>query len=85
MISECVTLQLPEPLISFRFYHELVGLAKDSLKAEAEAKAASRGRQDGSESETATLAMVGRLRELLRGLPAENLATLIYLLRHLRK
>ncbi|XP_051028886.1 rho GTPase-activating protein 45 isoform X2 [Acomys russatus] len=77
--------QLPEPLISFRFYHELVGLAKESLKAEAEAKAASRGRQDGSESEAATLAMVGRLRELMRDLPAENRATLLYLLRHLRR
>lgn len=77
--------QLPEPLISFRLYHELVGLAKDSLKAEAEAKAASRGRQDGSESEAAAAVMVGRLRELLRDLPAENLATLQYLLRHLRR
>ncbi|XP_036027259.1 rho GTPase-activating protein 45 isoform X1 [Onychomys torridus] len=77
--------QLPEPLISFRFYHELVGLAKDSIKAEAEAKAASRGRQDGSESEAATVAMVGRLRELMRDLPAENRATLLYLLRHLRR
>lgn len=62
-----------------------MGLAKDSLKAEAEAKAASRGRQDGSESEAATLAMVGRLRELMRDLPAENRATLVYLLRHLRR
>ncbi|XP_040484244.1 rho GTPase-activating protein 45 [Ursus maritimus] len=43
--------QLPEPIISFRLYHELVGLAKDSLKAEAEAKAASRGRPDAAESE----------------------------------
>ncbi|XP_021090529.1 rho GTPase-activating protein 45 isoform X2 [Mesocricetus auratus] len=77
--------QLPEPLISFRFYHELVGLAKDSLKAEAEAKATSRGRQDGSQSEAATAAMVGRLRELTRDLPAENRATLLYLLRHLRR
>lgn len=62
-----------------------MGLAKDSLKAEAEAKAASRSRQDGSESEAATLAMVGRLRELMQDLPAENRATLLYLLRHLRR
>lgn len=62
-----------------------MGLAKDSLKAEAEAKAASRGRQDGSESEAAAVMLVGRLRELLRDLPAENLATLQYLLRHLRR
>ncbi|XP_005406055.1 PREDICTED: minor histocompatibility protein HA-1 isoform X2 [Chinchilla lanigera] len=78
--------QLPEPLISFRFYHELVGLAKDSLKAEAEAKAASRGgRQDGSQSEASSLAMAGRLRELLQDLPQENRATLQYLLQHLRR
>ncbi|XP_024092157.2 rho GTPase-activating protein 45 isoform X5 [Pongo abelii] len=77
--------QLPEPLISFRLYHELVGLAKDSLKAEAEAKAASRGRQDSSESEAVAVAMAGRLRELLRDLPPENRASLQYLLRHLRR
>ncbi|XP_039104109.1 rho GTPase-activating protein 45 isoform X2 [Hyaena hyaena] len=77
--------QLPEPLISFRLYHELVGLAKDNLKAEAEAKAASRGRPDAAESEAAAVAMAGRLRELLQGLPPENKATLQYLLRHLRR
>uniref|UniRef100_A0A7N5KLV3 Rho GTPase activating protein 45 n=1 Tax=Ailuropoda melanoleuca TaxID=9646 RepID=A0A7N5KLV3_AILME len=77
--------QLPEPIISFRLYHELVGLAKDSLKAEAEAKAASRGRPDTAESEATATAMAGRLRELLQDLPPENRATLQYLLRHLRR
>ncbi|XP_012585309.1 PREDICTED: minor histocompatibility protein HA-1 isoform X2 [Condylura cristata] len=77
--------QLPEPLISFRFYHELVGLAKDNLKAEAEAKAASRGRPDVGASEAAAVTMAGQLRELLRELPPENRATLQYLLRHLRR
>lgn len=84
--SRPIALQLPEPLISFRLYHELVGLAKDSLKAEAEAKAASRGaRQDAPDSEAAAVAMAGRLRELLWDLPQENRATLQYLLRHLRR
>ncbi|XP_035956622.1 rho GTPase-activating protein 45 isoform X2 [Halichoerus grypus] len=77
--------QLPEPILSFRLYHELVGLAKDNLKAEAEAKAASRGRPDAAESEAAATAMAGRLRELLQDLPPENRATLQYLLRHLRR
>ncbi|XP_025716916.1 rho GTPase-activating protein 45 isoform X2 [Callorhinus ursinus] len=77
--------QLPEPILSFRLYHELVGLAKDNLKAEAEAKAASRGRADAVESEAAATAMAGRLRELLQALPPENRATLQYLLRHLRR
>lgn len=78
-------MQLPEPLISFRFYHELVGMAKDSLKAEAEAKAASRGRPDATEREAAAMAMASRLRELLRDLPRDNWATLRYLMRHLRR
>lgn len=77
--------QLPEPLISFRLYHELVGLAKDSLKAEAEAKAVSRSCPDMAESEAVAMAMVGRLRELLRDLPSENRASLQYLLQHLRR
>ncbi|CAK6445718.1 unnamed protein product [Pipistrellus nathusii] len=77
--------QLPEPLISFRLYHELVGLAKDSLKAEAEAKAASRSCPDAAESEAVAMVMVGRLRELLRDLPPENRASLQYLLQHLRR
>lgn len=77
--------QLPEPILSFRLYHELVGLAKDNLKAEAEAKVASRGRADPAEAEAAAIAMAGRLRELLRDLPPENRATLTYLLRHLRR
>lgn len=62
-----------------------MGLAKDSLKAEAEAKAAARGRPDVAESEATSVAMVGRLRELLRDLPPENRASLQYLLRHLRR
>ncbi|XP_023368390.1 rho GTPase-activating protein 45 isoform X3 [Otolemur garnettii] len=79
--------QLPEPLISFRLYHELMGLAKDSLKTEAEAKASSRARQDASENkaQASAVTMAGRLRELLRDLSPENRATLQYLLRHLRK
>uniref|UniRef100_A0A673TXB8 Rho GTPase activating protein 45 n=1 Tax=Suricata suricatta TaxID=37032 RepID=A0A673TXB8_SURSU len=84
-ISNVLKLYLRQPLISFRLYHALVGLAKDSLKAEAEAKAAARGRPDAAESEAAAVAMAGRLRELLQDLPPENRATLQYLLRHLRR
>lgn len=62
-----------------------MGLAKDSLKAEAEAKAASRSCPDMAESEAVAMAMVGRLRELLRDLPSENKASLQYLLQHLRR
>lgn len=60
-------------------------MAKENLKAEAEAKAASRGRLGATESEAAAMAMAGRLRELLQDLPRENWATLRYLMRHLRR
>ncbi|XP_007489438.1 rho GTPase-activating protein 45 isoform X2 [Monodelphis domestica] len=77
--------QLPEPIISFRLYHELMGLAKESLQAEAEAKA-TRGRGDGGkDKERDAEAMAGRLRDLLKELPQENRATLQYLIRHLRR
>ncbi|XP_044527633.1 rho GTPase-activating protein 45 [Gracilinanus agilis] len=77
--------QLPEPIISFRLYHELMGLAKESLQAEAEAKA-TRGRGDTSkDKERDAEAMASRLRDLLKELPQENRATLQYLIRHLRR
>lgn len=38
-----------------------------------------------AESEAVAMAMVGRLRELLRDLPSENKASLQYLLQHLRR
>ena len=60
-----------------------MGLAKDSLKAEAEAKATSRSCTDAAESKAVDMVMVGRLRELLSDLPPENQASLQYLLRHL--
>uniref|UniRef100_A0A7N4PUU2 Rho GTPase activating protein 45 n=1 Tax=Sarcophilus harrisii TaxID=9305 RepID=A0A7N4PUU2_SARHA len=77
--------QLPEPILSFRLYHELMGLAKESLQAEAEAKA-SRGRTESDrDKEQDTEAMISRLRDLLKELPPENKATLKYLIRHLRR
>ncbi|XP_043835051.1 rho GTPase-activating protein 45 isoform X2 [Dromiciops gliroides] len=77
--------QLPEPILSFRLYHELMGLAKESLKAEAEAKA-TRGRSESDrDKEQDTEAMTSRLRDLMKELPVENKATLQYLIRHLRR
>ncbi|XP_074060612.1 rho GTPase-activating protein 45 isoform X2 [Macrotis lagotis] len=77
--------QLPEPILSFRLYHELMGLAKESLQAEAEAKA-SRGRSESDRDKEQDIeAMTSRLRDLLKELPPENKATLQYLIRHLRR
>ncbi|XP_025894552.1 rho GTPase-activating protein 45 [Nothoprocta perdicaria] len=81
--------QLPEPLMPFRMYNELVGLAKESL-AGGEAKG--RGGKGGPEladrgpdTDTVVVTLVLKLKELLKELPWENMATLQYLLQHLRR
>ncbi|XP_039551635.1 rho GTPase-activating protein 45 isoform X2 [Passer montanus] len=81
--------QLPEPLMPFRLYNELMGLAKESLQG-GEAKGRSgKGSPElvdrGADTDGVVLSLVLRLRELLKELPSENMATLQYLLQHLRR
>ncbi|XP_064031069.1 rho GTPase-activating protein 45 isoform X2 [Pogoniulus pusillus] len=81
--------QLPEPILPFRMYNELMGLAKESLQG-AEAKGrAGKGAPEladrGADTDQVVLNLVLRLRELLKELPRENMATLRYLLQHLRR
>uniref|UniRef100_A0A3Q2YGW7 Rho GTPase activating protein 45 n=1 Tax=Hippocampus comes TaxID=109280 RepID=A0A3Q2YGW7_HIPCM len=86
--------QLPEPILPFHIYNNLVGLAKESVQADAEPDepggppAVGRGAQLvdlGPETEPETLVLVDKLRELLKELPKANMATLRYLIRHLRR
>ncbi|XP_044125362.1 rho GTPase-activating protein 45 isoform X1 [Bufo gargarizans] len=74
--------QLPEPLMPFRLYNGLMGLAKESLR-DGETGKASRLEDKGAETEPEVLAMVERLKELLQDLPFENRVTLQYLVKHL--
>ncbi|KAM3938819.1 rho GTPase-activating protein 45 isoform 2-T2 [Leptodactylus fuscus] len=74
--------QLPEPLMPFRLYNGLMGLAKESLR-DSETGKASRLENKGAETEPEVLAMVERLKELLQDLPFENRVTLQYLVKHL--
>uniref|UniRef100_A0A8C9MUA5 Rho GTPase activating protein 45 n=1 Tax=Serinus canaria TaxID=9135 RepID=A0A8C9MUA5_SERCA len=81
--------QLPEPLMPFRLYNELMGLAKESLQG-GEAKGRSgKGSPElvdrGADTDQVVLSLVLKLRELLKELPRENMATLQYLLQHLRR
>lgn len=81
--------QLPEPLMPFRLYNELMGLAKESLQG-GEAKGRSgKGNPElvdrGADTDQMVLSLVLKLRELLKELPCENMATLQYLLQHLRR
>ncbi|XP_066460846.1 rho GTPase-activating protein 45 isoform X2 [Eleutherodactylus coqui] len=74
--------QLPEPIMPFRLYNGLMGLAKESLR-DCETGKASRLEDKGAETEPEVLAMVERLKELLQDLPFENRVTLQYLVKHL--
>ncbi|XP_033926595.1 rho GTPase-activating protein 45 isoform X2 [Melopsittacus undulatus] len=81
--------QLPEPLMPFRMYNELMGLAKESLQGgEAKGRSGKGGPEledKGADTDRVVLNLVLKLKELLQELPRENMATLQYLLQHLRR
>ncbi|XP_040897206.1 rho GTPase-activating protein 45 isoform X1 [Toxotes jaculatrix] len=92
--------QLPEPIMLFRLYNSLMGLAKESLQSEAETPegeeaesssnnpAVGRGPELvdlGPDTDPEVLVLVDKLRELLKELPKANIATLRYIIRHLRR
>ncbi|KAM8795019.1 rho GTPase-activating protein 45 [Eudromia elegans] len=81
--------QLPEPLMPFRMYNELVGLAKESLQGgEAKGRGSKGGPElldRGADTDKVVVTLVMKLKELLKRLPWENMATLQYLLQHLRR
>lgn len=80
----------------FRMYNSLMGLAKESLHSEGEtpeeegesSPAVAKGPELvdlGPDTEPEVLNLVGKLREHLQELPKANIATLRYLVRHLRR
>ncbi|NXE14666.1 HMHA1 protein, partial [Lophotis ruficrista] len=81
--------QLPEPILPFRVYNELMGLAKESLQGgEAKGRSGKGGPElvdRGADTDKVVVNLVLKLKELLKELPWENMATLQYLLLHLRR
>ncbi|XP_040039534.2 rho GTPase-activating protein 45 isoform X1 [Gasterosteus aculeatus] len=90
--------QLPEPIMLFRMYNCLMGLAKESLHGEAETPEGEESHRvvpvgckapeledRGRDTDPEVLVLVEKLKELLKDLPKANIATLRYLIRHLRK
>ncbi|XP_035767764.1 rho GTPase-activating protein 45 [Neolamprologus brichardi] len=92
--------QLPEPIMPFHLYNKLMGLAKESLHNEGDTPegedsesssthpAVSRGPELvdlGPDTDPEVLVLVDSLRELLKELPKPNIATLRYIVRHLRR
>lgn len=72
----------------FRLYNSLMGLAKESLQTEGGEAGTGKGPELvdlGPDTEPAVLAVVDRLRELVKELPKANIATLRYIVRHLRR
>lgn len=81
----------------FRLYNSLMGLAKESLQAKAETpegeeseskQAGGRGPElvdQGPDTGPEALVLVDKLKELLKDIPKANVATLRYIVRHLRR
>ncbi|XP_053083565.1 rho GTPase-activating protein 45 isoform X2 [Pangasianodon hypophthalmus] len=81
--------QLPEPIMPFRMYNELMGLAKESLHTEGPDRGdGAKGPElldQGEQTDPKVLNLVEKLRELLKDLPPGNTATLKYIVRHLHR
>ncbi|XP_072516006.1 rho GTPase-activating protein 45 isoform X2 [Salminus brasiliensis] len=81
--------QLPEPIMPFRLYNSLMGLAKESLALVGPEGAEAGKGPDlvdlGAENDPKLVALVHRLKELLTDLPKANVITLRYIVRHLRR
>lgn len=81
----------------FRLYNSLMGLAKESLQVEAETpegeesesnQAGNRGPElvdQGPDTDPEVCNLVDKLKELLKDLPKANVATLRYIICHLRR
>ncbi|XP_075943648.1 rho GTPase-activating protein 45 isoform X2 [Anarhichas minor] len=92
--------QLPEPIMLFRLYNSLMGLAKESLQGEAETPEGDEAESNsinpmggkgpeledlGPDTDPEVLVLVDKLKGLLKELPKANITTLRYIIRHLRR
>ncbi|XP_015246818.1 PREDICTED: minor histocompatibility protein HA-1 isoform X2 [Cyprinodon variegatus] len=92
--------QLPEPIMPFRLYNTLMGLAKESLQSEGDTPEGEEAESSGPtpavvrgpelvdlgpSTDPEILVLVDSLRDLVKELPKPNFATLRYIIRHLRR
>ncbi|XP_062380299.1 rho GTPase-activating protein 45 isoform X2 [Sardina pilchardus] len=82
--------QLPEPIIPFRMYNCLMGLAKESLQQAEGSEGGDAGKPSelvdrGPDTEPAVVALVEKLQAQLQELPQSNITTLRYITRHLNR
>uniref|UniRef100_A0A8C6PAG3 Rho GTPase-activating protein 29 n=1 Tax=Nothobranchius furzeri TaxID=105023 RepID=A0A8C6PAG3_NOTFU len=79
--------QLPEPLITFRFYNNFIGLAKECQRVVVEEAVKHQGTQT-KEKTSPSIQMstvLSKIRELLHQLPAANYRTLRHIIAHLNR
>ncbi|XP_024861479.1 rho GTPase-activating protein 29 isoform X2 [Kryptolebias marmoratus] len=80
--------QLPEPLILFRYYNDVIGLAKESqsvIVEELEALRRSPGAVTTGQVSVELNRVLFKIKDLLRQLPPANYRTLQFLTEHLRR
>lgn len=81
------TLQLPEPLILFRYYNDFIGLAKESQSIIVDEVEASRGSPTSNSPQISVELnrVLFKIKDLLRQLPSAHYKTLQFLIQHLHR
>lgn len=87
--GSCVTspffIQLPEPLILYRYYNDFIGLSKEYQRVIVE-EAETLRRTPAEQKDGPSIQLnrvIFKIRDLLRQLPVANYRTLHYLIAHL--
>lgn len=81
-------LQLPEPLILFRYYNDFIGLAKECQSIIVEELEAQRLSPDSITSTQVSVELnraLFKIKDLLRQLPQQHYKTLQFLIEHLHR
>ncbi|KAK5889349.1 hypothetical protein CesoFtcFv8_015361 [Champsocephalus esox] len=77
--------QLPEPLILYRYYNDIIGLAKECQRVIVEEAADKPKTGEKGDASVGLNRVLFKIRDLLRQLPAANYRTLRFLVAHLHK
>ena len=79
--------QLPEPLIQYRYYNDIIGLAKECQRVIVEEADKHQSTQTGEKSRPSVNLnrVIFKIRDLLRQLPTANYRTLRFLVAHLHR
>ncbi|XP_056598503.1 rho GTPase-activating protein 29 isoform X2 [Triplophysa dalaica] len=79
--------QLPEPLILYRYYNDVIGLAKETQNVLADEPGSAKNKSSGEQMclSIELKRVIFKIRDLLRQLPAAHYRTLQFLIAHLHR